>query len=133
MERSACSTYKQAWSTVSCKLGRWDGDLHRYKNILSLVVTTAMAATKFVVSISSNTGIRDYSVLCCFVFRKQHNSYCISKIHIFCLKISYKIKGAYYNLWHLIIQKKMAIIRINTSVGEKSPYTKQTANIINHN
>ena len=50
MGRSACSTYKQAGQPfhTSCMT-----DLHRRKYILPPMVTIALAAAKFVVSISS--------------------------------------------------------------------------------
>jgi hypothetical protein len=64
MGRSACSAYKQAGQPFHTNCVT---DLHRHKNILPPVVTTAMAAAKFVVSISSTlmpTKIFSCVVLC---------------------------------------------------------------------
>ena len=85
MGQSACSTYKQAGQPfhTSCVT-----DLHRYKYISPPVVTTAMAAAKFVVSTYMHNQIFS-SVLYVLstqrgcVFGKHDSSYCIFKIHIF--------------------------------------------------
>ena len=97
---STCSTYKQAGPPfhTSCIT-----DLHRHKNILPPVVTTAMAAAKFVVKYIQYIHAYltfQFCVALCYQYKEV---VCLESMKIptvlvkyifFVLKIYYQIKGA---------------------------------------